>query len=162
MSSLLLSEPSLTEPLRGLLPTISWGVPPLKEAIEKADVLIEALQWIRAFRDKVTVVKIGGRVIDAQGAPVGDGRRMGIHHLGQESVQRWSGHPQVELLVELGGNVEHLLHPLALQRRDEEHRGVGREVEGPAQQGQSPDDDGHAAGKPGAAAQAGDEEDVDR
>jgi acetylglutamate kinase len=48
--------------------TIPWGVPPLKEAIEKADVLIEALQWIRAFRDKVTVVKIGGRVIDDEEA----------------------------------------------------------------------------------------------
>ena len=40
----------------------------MKEAIEKADVLIEALQWIRAFRDKVTVVKIGGRVIDDEEA----------------------------------------------------------------------------------------------
>ena len=33
-------------------------------AIAKAEVLIEALHWIRNFRDKVTVVKIGGRVID--------------------------------------------------------------------------------------------------
>ncbi len=40
----------------------------MKEAIEKADVLIEALKWIRAFRDKVTVVKIGGRVIDDEEA----------------------------------------------------------------------------------------------
>ncbi len=37
---------------------------PLKEAIAKADVLIEALHWIRRFRDRITVIKIGGRVID--------------------------------------------------------------------------------------------------
>jgi acetylglutamate kinase len=64
VNSLLLAE----EPLTARVPAISWGVPPLKEAIEKADVLIEALQWIRAFRDKVTVVKIGGRVIDDEEA----------------------------------------------------------------------------------------------
>lgn len=34
------------------------------EAISKADVLIEALRWIRTLRDKVIVVKIGGGVID--------------------------------------------------------------------------------------------------
>ena len=33
-------------------------------AIEKADTLIEALGWIRKFRDKTTVIKIGGSVID--------------------------------------------------------------------------------------------------
>ena len=37
---------------------------PLKEAIAKAEVLIEALHWIRRFRDRITVIKIGGRVID--------------------------------------------------------------------------------------------------
>ncbi len=36
----------------------------LKDAIAKADVLIEALHWIRRFRDRITVIKIGGRVID--------------------------------------------------------------------------------------------------
>lgn len=36
----------------------------MEEAIQKADVLIEALHWIRKFRDKITVVKIGGGVID--------------------------------------------------------------------------------------------------
>ncbi len=41
---------------------------PLEEAIQKADVLIEALRWIREFRDKITVVKIGGRVIDDRDA----------------------------------------------------------------------------------------------
>jgi acetylglutamate kinase len=58
----------LAEALPTSLPDVPWGVPPLREAIEKADVLIEALEWIRAFRDKVTVVKIGGRVIDDEEA----------------------------------------------------------------------------------------------
>lgn len=31
---------------------------------EKADVLIEALGWIRKFRDKVTVLKLGGSLLD--------------------------------------------------------------------------------------------------
>jgi acetylglutamate kinase len=35
-----------------------------KKAIEKADVLIEALEWIRKFRDKVTVIKLGGSVME--------------------------------------------------------------------------------------------------
>jgi acetylglutamate kinase len=37
---------------------------PLHKAIEKADVLIEALEWIRRFRDKTTVIKIGGSVME--------------------------------------------------------------------------------------------------
>ena len=37
---------------------------PLKSAVEKADVLIEALEWIRRFRDKVTVIKLGGSVME--------------------------------------------------------------------------------------------------
>jgi len=36
----------------------------LEEAIQKADVLIEALGWIRRFRDKVTVIKLGGSVLE--------------------------------------------------------------------------------------------------
>ncbi len=37
---------------------------PLNTAIHKADVLIEALEWIRKFRDKVTVIKLGGSVME--------------------------------------------------------------------------------------------------
>lgn len=37
---------------------------PLQEAIQKADTLIEALGWIRRFRDKVTVIKLGGSVME--------------------------------------------------------------------------------------------------
>ena len=33
-------------------------------AIEKANTLIEALGWIRKFRDKTTVIKLGGSVLD--------------------------------------------------------------------------------------------------
>ena len=36
----------------------------MEEAILKADVLIEALQWIRQFRGKVTVIKLGGSVME--------------------------------------------------------------------------------------------------
>jgi acetylglutamate kinase len=40
----------------------------LEEAILKADVLLEALQWIRQFRDKVTVIKLGGSVMEDEKA----------------------------------------------------------------------------------------------
>lgn len=39
-----------------------------QHAIEKADVLIEALGWIRRFRDKVTVIKLGGSVMEDEKA----------------------------------------------------------------------------------------------
>ena len=34
------------------------------KAIQKADVLIEALGWIRKFRDTTTVIKLGGSVLE--------------------------------------------------------------------------------------------------
>jgi acetylglutamate kinase len=37
-------------------------------AIEKADVLIEAMAWIRQFRDKITVIKLGGSVMEDESA----------------------------------------------------------------------------------------------
>jgi acetylglutamate kinase len=40
----------------------------LQGAIEKADVLIEALGWIRQFRGKVIVIKLGGSVMENQTA----------------------------------------------------------------------------------------------
>ncbi len=40
----------------------------MEEAIRKADTLIEALHWIRKFRDKITVVKIGGSVMNDEHA----------------------------------------------------------------------------------------------
>lgn len=36
----------------------------MQQAVEKADVLIEALRWIRQFRGKVTVIKLGGSVLE--------------------------------------------------------------------------------------------------
>ena len=36
----------------------------MKRAIEKADVLLEALTWIREFRGKITVIKLGGSVME--------------------------------------------------------------------------------------------------
>jgi acetylglutamate kinase len=46
------------------------GSPPLEEAIQKVDVLIEALQWIRQFRGKITVIKLGGSVMEDQRAMI--------------------------------------------------------------------------------------------
>ena len=40
----------------------------MQEAIQKADVLIEALTWIREFRGKTTVIKLGGSVMEDPGA----------------------------------------------------------------------------------------------
>ncbi len=39
-----------------------------KRAIQKADVLIEAMAWIRQVRDKVTVIKLGGSVMESEDA----------------------------------------------------------------------------------------------
>ena len=36
----------------------------MQDAIEKADVLIEAMGWIRQFREKITVIKLGGSVME--------------------------------------------------------------------------------------------------
>ena len=36
----------------------------MRDAIEKADVLIEAMGWIREFRDKITVIKLGGSLME--------------------------------------------------------------------------------------------------
>ena len=36
----------------------------VEEAIQKAEVLIEALGWIRRLRDKITVIKLGGSVME--------------------------------------------------------------------------------------------------
>ena len=40
----------------------------MQEAIAKANTLIEALGWIRQFRDKTTVIKLGGSMLDNQEA----------------------------------------------------------------------------------------------
>lgn len=40
----------------------------MQEAIGKADTLIEAMGWIRKFRGKTTVIKLGGSIIDDEQA----------------------------------------------------------------------------------------------
>ncbi|KAA5542313.1 acetylglutamate kinase [Roseiconus nitratireducens] len=40
----------------------------MQEAIAKADTLIEAMGWIRKFRGKTTVIKLGGSVLDDENA----------------------------------------------------------------------------------------------
>ena len=52
------------------VPLFHAGATPLEEAILKADVLIEALRWIRQFRGKVTVIKLGGSVLESPSAMV--------------------------------------------------------------------------------------------
>jgi acetylglutamate kinase len=54
------SEPASRTPA----PPAQQRTPVLQDAIEKADVLIEAMGWIRQFRDKVTVIKLGGSVME--------------------------------------------------------------------------------------------------
>ena len=41
---------------------------PMDTAIRKADVLIEALSYIRTFRDKLTVIKLGGSAMEVADA----------------------------------------------------------------------------------------------
>jgi acetylglutamate kinase len=55
--------------LRGIgqVPAICFACrefPVVQDAIEKADLLIEAMGWIRQFRDKITVIKLGGSVME--------------------------------------------------------------------------------------------------
>ncbi|HEX4131012.1 MAG TPA: acetylglutamate kinase [Pirellulales bacterium] len=54
----------------GTVPEGQKAARPLKTetAIRKADVLIEAMEWIRKFRDKVTVIKLGGSVLENEDA----------------------------------------------------------------------------------------------
>lgn len=40
----------------------------MQDAIEKADVLIEAMGWIRKFRDSLTVIKLGGSLLEDEEA----------------------------------------------------------------------------------------------
>ncbi|MFW6170769.1 MAG: acetylglutamate kinase [Planctomycetota bacterium] len=40
----------------------------MEEAIAKADTLIEALSWIRQFRHRITVIKLGGSVMESDTA----------------------------------------------------------------------------------------------
>src|SRR5262249_14798197 len=40
------------------------GAIPMDDAIRKADVLIEALSYIRTFRDRLTVIKLGGSAME--------------------------------------------------------------------------------------------------
>ncbi|MBI3836389.1 MAG: acetylglutamate kinase [Planctomycetia bacterium] len=50
--------------VRTALPSVESGALELLTPTEKAAVLIEALGWIRQFRDKVTVIKLGGSLMD--------------------------------------------------------------------------------------------------
>ena len=66
-----------------------------QDAIEKADVLIEALGWIRRFRDKVTVIKLGGSVMENDDRPAASAVRHRVHgnrrHAARRGARRRSG-----------------------------------------------------------------------
>jgi acetylglutamate kinase len=51
-------------PSASLLPPTSIEKAVVQDAIEKADLLIEAMGWIRQFRDRITVIKLGGSVME--------------------------------------------------------------------------------------------------
>jgi acetylglutamate kinase len=55
-------------PPASLLLSSRATVPMVQDAIEKADLLIEAMGWIRRFRDKITVIKLGGSVMEDEEA----------------------------------------------------------------------------------------------
>ena len=42
----------------------------MHQAMEKADVLIEAMKWIRQHRNKITVIKIGGSLMEDEAAMI--------------------------------------------------------------------------------------------
>ena len=50
--------------LQSEVPPFSSRESPVQEAIRKADVLIEALGWIRQFRDRHVVIKLGGSALE--------------------------------------------------------------------------------------------------
>ena len=60
----------------------------MNDAIRKADVLIEALSYIRTFRDKLTVIKLGGSAMEDA-----DALREAIHTLDEEAK------PFIELVM---------------------------------------------------------------
>jgi len=59
--------PFFSPPAAARASAVTFGRDALQDALDaiaKADVLIEALAWIREFRGKVTVVKLGGSVME--------------------------------------------------------------------------------------------------
>ncbi|MDR1493783.1 MAG: acetylglutamate kinase [Planctomycetaceae bacterium] len=40
----------------------------VEQAMEKADILVEALKWIRQYRGKITVIKLGGSMMEEENA----------------------------------------------------------------------------------------------
>src|SRR5207237_7386528 len=47
-----------------ILGSLRWARFAMKDAIQKAEVLLEALSYIRTFRDKLTLVKLGGSAME--------------------------------------------------------------------------------------------------
>jgi acetylglutamate kinase len=47
-----------------VIPILKGSLRPVNDAITKADTLIEAMGWIRKFRGKTTVIKLGGSLME--------------------------------------------------------------------------------------------------
>jgi acetylglutamate kinase len=54
----------LTAKRKPFTPSISMSLPNYDDAIRKADVLLEALNWIRQFRGRHVVIKLGGSTME--------------------------------------------------------------------------------------------------
>lgn len=59
-----MSASLLDSPVAQSVSSVGERIFGLEDAIQKADVLIEAMGWIRQFRDKITVIKLGGSVME--------------------------------------------------------------------------------------------------
>ena len=58
-------NPGLSRPRKSAsVPSKPASTRAQEKAIQKADTLIEALGWIRKFRDTTTVIKLGGSVLE--------------------------------------------------------------------------------------------------
>src|SRR4029079_10309838 len=58
------SVANLSMRLASVISPTSVDKPVVQDAIEEADLLIEAMGWIRQFREKITVIKLGGSVME--------------------------------------------------------------------------------------------------
>ena len=76
----------------------------MRDSIRKADILIEALPYLQAFRGKVIVVKYGGSAIDHPDAMRGILQdMMFLHTVGIRPVLVHGGGPMITRTLEQGG-----------------------------------------------------------
>ncbi|MDR1383233.1 MAG: acetylglutamate kinase [Planctomycetaceae bacterium] len=80
----------------------------VEQAMEKADILVEALKWIRQYRGKITVIKLGGSIMEEEGAMM----HLLIDSIFMESVGMFP------VIVHGGGNaISHAMNAAGIQPR---------------------------------------------